>query len=60
VRFRTADGTGAAGHDAKAVKGAVARAVLDDGLDALRGFRWQGWRARVADDTVTVCQFGWS
>ena len=54
VRFRTADGTGAAGHDAKAVKGCVARAVLDDGLDALTQFRWQGWHTRVTDDTVEV------
>ena len=54
VRFRTADGSGAAGHDAKAVKGRVARAVLDDGLDALSGFRWQGWHSSVADGIVTV------
>lgn len=37
---------GAAGHDAKAVKGIVARRVLDDGLDAIEDFRWRGWRGR--------------
>ena len=54
VRFRTADGTGVAGHDAKAVKGRVARVVLDDGVDALAGFRWQGWRAHVTDTGIDV------
>jgi uncharacterized protein len=56
VRFRTADGTGAAGHDAKAVKGEVARCVLDAGIEGLAGFRWQGWRVRAVpgEDTVDV------
>jgi uncharacterized protein len=58
VRFRTADGTGAAGHDAKAVKGEVARCVLDAGdvaaIDALAGFRWQGWRTRAVPDERAV------
>jgi cytoplasmic iron level regulating protein YaaA (DUF328/UPF0246 family) len=54
VQFRTADGSGVAGHDAKAVKGCVAHAVLADGLDALGTFRWQGWHTRVTDAGVDV------
>ena len=58
VRFRTADGTGAAGHDAKAVKGKVARCVLDaggaGGIDALAEFRWQGWRVRTVPGEAAV------
>jgi len=46
VRFLSASGSGAAGHAAKAVKGVVARLCLTDGLDALDGFTWQGWRVR--------------
>jgi cytoplasmic iron level regulating protein YaaA (DUF328/UPF0246 family) len=47
VRFRSRDGARVVGHDAKAVKGAVARCVLEQGVDALGAFRWQGWRARA-------------
>ena len=54
VRFVQSDGEGAAGHDAKAVKGVVARALLDEGLDALDGFTWQGWRAVASGDGVDV------
>jgi hypothetical protein len=43
VRFMQANGYGAAGHDAKAVKGIVARALLRHGLSALEGFTWEGW-----------------
>jgi len=32
------------------VKGEVARCLLDEGLAAVAGFRWQGWHARRADD----------
>ena len=45
VRFTTADGQGAAGHDAKAVKGHVARSILRRGLGALPGWTWEGWTA---------------
>jgi cytoplasmic iron level regulating protein YaaA (DUF328/UPF0246 family) len=54
VSFVAADGAGAAGHAAKAVKGTLARAILLDGLDALHGFEWQGWQATVAGDEVVV------
>ena len=43
VRFTQANGYGAAGHDAKAVKGVVARVLLRQGLAALEGFTWEGW-----------------
>jgi len=46
VEFVGANGTQAAGHDAKAVKGVVARVLLANGLDGLVGFRWNGWKAK--------------
>jgi cytoplasmic iron level regulating protein YaaA (DUF328/UPF0246 family) len=42
VSFVDAGGA-AIGHDAKAVKGALARALLLDGIDALEAFEWKGW-----------------
>lgn len=54
VRFVTHDGRRAAGHDAKAVKGVLARRVLVDGLDALSGLSWRGWRARLQGREVEV------
>jgi cytoplasmic iron level regulating protein YaaA (DUF328/UPF0246 family) len=46
IEFVGANGTQAAGHDAKAVKGVVARVLLTNGLDGLVGFRWNGWKAK--------------
>lgn len=42
---------GAGGHDAKAVKGELARHLLDHGLgaEAVAGFRWQDWSATYDD-----------
>lgn len=54
VRFRSASGDRAVGHDAKAVKGEVARRVVDAGLDGLEHFEWQGWRTRVVPDERAV------
>ncbi len=55
VRFLSADGESVVGHDAKAVKGALARYVLDEGLDALAHFSWRGWTmARIGDVDVMV------
>jgi cytoplasmic iron level regulating protein YaaA (DUF328/UPF0246 family) len=54
VSFLAADGRRAAGHAAKAVKGTLARAVLEDGIDVLDGFRWSGWRSRRSGDEVVV------
>ena len=48
VSFLRHDGGGVVGHDAKAVKGVVARRVLEDGLDAVEGFRWKGWRGKIS------------
>jgi len=46
VRVAFVDAGGAAiGHDAKAVKGELARAVLLEGLDVLDDFAWKGWSA---------------
>jgi cytoplasmic iron level regulating protein YaaA (DUF328/UPF0246 family) len=39
-------GGAAVGHDAKAVKGHVARVALLDGIDALDELCWSGWEAR--------------
>ncbi len=46
VDFRAADGRGAAGHAAKAVKGRFARHLLDNGPDDALGFRFEGWKIR--------------
>ena len=54
VRFVSADGQRAVGHDAKSTKGRLARALLDDGLDAADAFSHGGWRARRDGDQVTV------
>ena len=54
VRFRTADGGRAVGHEAKTVKGRLARTLVDGGLDAVRAFESDGWRARLEGDVVTV------
>jgi cytoplasmic iron level regulating protein YaaA (DUF328/UPF0246 family) len=49
----------AVGHDAKAVKGAFARWILETGAGATRPaalatFTWPGWRAARAGDTVAL------
>lgn len=54
VDFVRGDGHGAAGHVAKAVKGAFARALLDGGLGAVRRFRHEGWRAFAQDNAIVV------
>jgi hypothetical protein len=54
VSFVAAGGSSAVGHAAKAVKGVLARTVLVDGIEALDGFRWDGWQARVTGDEVLV------
>ncbi len=46
VRFVTSDERNAVGHDAKAVKGVLARRVLLEGTDALGRLTWQGWHSR--------------
>lgn len=54
VAFVDADGAGAAGHDAKAVKGVVARRLVQEGLSALQDFEWEGWRSELVDGAVRV------
>jgi hypothetical protein len=56
VRFVTSDEQSAVGHDAKAVKGVLAREILLEGTDALERLSWQGWRSRRdgADVVVTA------
>ncbi|MGD0853464.1 MAG: peroxide stress protein YaaA [Acidimicrobiales bacterium] len=53
LRVEFIDGVGGTtvGHDAKAVKGVLARTLLVEGLDALTSFEWQGWRS-VPNDGV--------
>src|ERR1035438_5060251 len=45
VHFINGVGGTTVGHDAKAVKGILARTLLLEGLDALSTFEWQGWRS---------------
>ncbi len=54
VSFVRADGRAAAGHAAKAVKGVLARALLERGVRAFDGFEWKGWHLVREDDEVRV------
>lgn len=54
VDFVRADGHGAAGHAAKAIKGTFARMLLEQGLSGARRFRSNGWRSVVRGTTITV------
>ncbi|HEY5111937.1 MAG TPA: peroxide stress protein YaaA [Acidimicrobiales bacterium] len=54
VHFVAADESRAVGHDAKAVKGVLARRLLDDGSDVFHFFEWQDWRARREGNHVYV------
>lgn len=46
VTFCRHGGERVVGHDAKAVKGILARKILQNGMDAVDGFHWNGWRGR--------------
>jgi cytoplasmic iron level regulating protein YaaA (DUF328/UPF0246 family) len=54
VRFVTSDERNAVGHDAKAVKGVLARQVLLEGTGALGSLSWQGWNSRREGSDVIV------
>lgn len=56
VRVQFIDGVGGTtvGHDAKAVKGVLARTLLIEGLEALQSFEWQGWRSVPVDDAFHI------
>jgi uncharacterized protein len=53
IRVQFIDGVGG-GHDAKAVKGVLARTLLVEGLDALSSFAWQGWRSISREEGFQV------
>ena len=54
VVFVSSDGSGAAGHDAKAVKGILARQLLVDGMSNIEKFSWQGWKIKRRGDGFVV------
>ncbi len=54
VTFVDHDGERAVGHDAKAVKGEVARMVTLNGLEGLAKFRWNGWKAHHHRGVVRI------
>ena len=56
IRVQFIDGVGGTtvGHDAKAVKGVLARTLLVEGLDSLASFAWQGWRSISLEDRFQV------
>jgi cytoplasmic iron level regulating protein YaaA (DUF328/UPF0246 family) len=54
VLFVTNDERKAVGHDAKAVKGVLARHVLTEGLGSVESVQWQGWRVRRRGSDVVV------
>ena len=54
VSFVRHGGEGVAGHDAKAVKGVLARRILTEGVDVVDGFRWKGWRGRIRAGQLIV------
>ena len=54
VHFVANDEKRAVGHDAKAVKGVLARHVLTDGLDAIELVEWRDWRVRRQGSDVFV------
>lgn len=54
VHFAAADESRAIGHDAKAVKGELARAVLVEGLSAFSVPTRLGWSVERRDNAVTV------
>jgi len=52
TRFVDASGERAVGHDAKAVKGIIARRVLSEGLSSVESVQWRGWRVRVRNNVI--------
>jgi hypothetical protein len=54
VRFVAADGGRAMGHEAKTAKGRLSRMLLHEGLAGVPAFRFDGWRAEMVGDMVTV------
>ena len=54
VDFVAANGSGAAGHAAKAVKGILARRLIDRGVQAFDDFAWEGWSLERAGDAIRI------
>lgn len=54
VSFVDSKNSRAVGHDAKAVKGVLARRVVLEGLGELESFTWQGWRVAKHDGGFVV------
>lgn len=54
VEFLQSGSTRAVGHDAKAVKGVLARHLLTQGLESLEAMEWRGWRVRRDDHSFVV------
>jgi len=54
VQFIDGEGGTTVGHDAKAVKGILARTLLTEGLDSLSTFEWQGWRSVPFEDAFHI------
>jgi len=54
VQFIDGEGGTTVGHDAKAVKGILARTLLTEGLDSLSTFEWQGWRSVPFEDAFQI------
>jgi cytoplasmic iron level regulating protein YaaA (DUF328/UPF0246 family) len=54
VVFSDDGGSATVGHDAKAVKGVLARALLIEGLDVLMTFEWNGWKTQLRDGVTHV------
>jgi cytoplasmic iron level regulating protein YaaA (DUF328/UPF0246 family) len=54
VHFVAGDEKRAVGHDAKAVKGIVARHILTRGLESIEELRWQGWSVLRQESNVYV------
>lgn len=54
IVFSDDEGSATVGHDAKAVKGVLARALLLDGLGVLSTFEWKGWTAQNREGVTHV------
>jgi len=54
IVFSDDGGSATVGHDAKAVKGVLARALLLEGLAVLSTFKWNGWTVQLRDGVTHV------
>ncbi len=54
ISFVSANGEKAAGHDAKAVKGIFARAIVEKGVETISSFEWKGWTSKPVGESWCV------